>query len=56
MIRNRVEMFDEAHDSTRLFVASVRASAMTLLDLTWDVGHVPEDVLEAAAFINARPW
>ena len=49
-----VEMFEEAHESTRLFVAAVRASAMTRLALD-NVGAAPESVLEAAALINARP-
>ena len=48
-----VEMFDEAHESTQLFVAAVRASAMTKLAFD-DLGDVPENVVEAAAFINAR--
>ena len=48
------EMFDEADDeSTRLFVAAVRASAMTRLQVL-HVGVLPEIVQEAAAFINAR--
>ena len=50
---NLVEIFDEAHESTRLFVAAVRASAMTKLDLD-DSGDLPANVVEAAAFINAR--
>ena len=49
---NNVEVFDEAHESTRLFVAAVRASAMSVLRLV-NVGVVPENVAEAAAFINA---
>ena len=48
-----VEMFDKAHESTRLFVAAARASALTKLDLN-GLGDVPENVAEAAAFINAR--
>ena len=48
-----VEMFDEAHESTRLFVAAVRASAMTRLELV-DVGNISQSVVEAAALINAR--
>ena len=47
------EMFDETHESTRLFVAAVRASAMTRLQLE-GFGVLPESVVEAAAFINAR--
>ena len=54
VVNNRVEMFGEAHDSTRLFVAAVRASAMTRLCLN-NVGVLQVDVVEAAAFINARP-
>ena len=48
-----IPTFDEGHESTRLFVAAVRASAMTKLELT-PVADLPKDVLEAAAFINAR--
>ena len=47
------EMFDEAHESTRLFVAAVRASDMTRLRLR-RVGVLPLNVARAAAFINAR--
>ena len=50
-----VEMFDEAHESMRLFVAAVRASAMTRLVLTGvPTNALPEIVAEAAALINAR--
>ena len=48
-----VEMFGEAHESTRLFVAAVRASAVTRLSLI-NMGVITENVAEAAAFINAR--
>ena len=47
-------MFEAGHESTRLFVAAVRASAMTKLQLSTFVAEVPESVVEAAAFINAR--
>ena len=47
------QMFDEAHESTRLFVVAVRASALTRLWLQ-RVGVLSENVVEAAAFINAR--
>ena len=50
---DNVGVFDEAHESTQLFVAAVRASAMTRLRLV-DLGNVPESVVEAAALINAR--
>ena len=50
---NGVALFDEAHESTRLFVDAVRASAMTKLQLV-GVGVLPVSVAEAAAFINAR--
>ena len=56
MVENQddnVEMFDEAHESTRMFVAAVRASAMSVLQLV-NMGIVPENVVEAAAFINTR--
>ena len=47
-------MFHEAHESTRLFVAAIRASSLTRLEIE-DVRHcVPPSVLEAAALINAR--
>ena len=49
----RWQVFDEAHESTRLFVAAVRASAMTAL-LLEHFGNLPESVVEVAAFINAR--
>ena len=49
-----VEIFDETHESARLFVAAVRASAMTMLWLR-GVGVLPETVAEVAALINARP-
>ena len=58
-----VDMFDEAPESTRLFVAAVRASAMTRLELVLGrnlpvvnalVVNAPEIVVEAAAFINSR--
>ena len=50
------EMFDLAHESTRLFVTAVRASAMTWLGLV-GLGDVPANVEEAADFINAhRSW
>ena len=48
-----VELFDEGHESTQLFVAAVRASAMTRLKLE-NVGAASKSVVEAAAFINAR--
>ena len=48
-----VEMFDEAHESTRLFVAAVRASAMTRLWLN-NVGVLPVNVAEVATFTNTR--
>ena len=49
-----VEIFDDAHEEpTRLFVAAVRASALTSLELHF-VGVLPETVVEAAAFINTR--
>ena len=52
---NGVGMFDEAHESTRLFVAAVRASAMVSLEFdARNLGVLPADVVEAAAFINAR--
>ena len=47
------EMFDEAHESTRLFVAAVRASPLTKLQLD-NLGGAPANVVEAAAFINTR--
>ena len=47
-----VEMFDEAHESTRLFVAAVRTSAMTMLELN-GFGVLPASVVDAAALINA---
>ena len=49
-----VAMFDEAHASTRLFVAAVRTSAMTRLRLVDLSRAAPASVVEAAAFINAR--
>ena len=49
-----VALFGEAHESTRLFVAAVRASAMTKLQLDGLWGELPDDVVQAAAFINAR--
>ena len=48
-----VQVFDEAHESTRLFVAAVQASALTMLRLV-NLGDLPANVVEAAAFINAR--
>ena len=48
-----VQMFDETHESTRLFIAAVRASYMTRLSLA-NLGVLPESVMDAAAFINAR--
>ena len=45
-------MFDDAHESTRLFVAAVRASALTRLRLVG--AALPGNVVEAAAFIHAR--
>lgn len=52
------EMFDEAHENfTRLFVAAVQASAMTkLVFFGYEAGRgvLPGNVVEAAAFINAR--
>ena len=48
-----VAIFDGTHESTRLFVAVVRASAMTALRLVnW--GDLPANVVEAAEFINVR--
>ena len=53
-IGGRVDVFDEAHDeSTGLFVAAAQASAMTKLKLI-GLMDVPENVVEAAAYINAR--
>ena len=46
-------MFDEAHESTRLFVAAVRASALTRLRLE-GLEDLPASVEEASTFINAR--
>ena len=46
------EMFDEAHESTRLFVDAVRSTAMTRLRFLRT--GLPGDVVEAAAFVNAR--
>ena len=47
-------MFGEAHEFTRLFVAAVRASAMTKLRLE-ALGHaIPESVVRAATLIKAR--
>ena len=48
---NVYDSFDEA-ESTRLFVAAVRASAMTKLEILEYVS--PKIVVDAAAFINAR--
>ena len=48
-----VTLFVEDHESTRLFVAAVRVSAMTKLQL-YGLGTIPDNVVEAAAFINAR--
>ena len=48
-----VELFDEADESTRLFAAAVRASAMTTLHLDRR-GRLPEAVASSVAFINAR--
>lgn len=45
-----VEMFGAAHESTRLFVDAVRASAMTALWLM-DSGELPWNVVQAARFI-----
>ena len=53
VLNNGATMFDEGHESTRLFVDAVRASAMTRLRLK-NVGDKPENVVEAKAFINAR--
>ena len=53
LFNDDLEIFDEARESTRLFVAAVRASSMTRLQL-FELGVLPEGVLEAAAFINAR--
>ena len=48
------EIFDKTRESTRLFVAAVRASAMTRLQLV-GMGVLPDMVVRAAAaFINAR--
>ena len=50
----RVEMFDEAqNEETLLFVAAVRASAMTRLRPLGSEA-LPESVVEVAAFIDAR--
>ena len=51
---DQAELFDEAHESTRLFVAAVGASAITQLRL-YGMKVLPENVIEAAALINARP-
>ena len=53
LVNNGVTLFDEADESTRLFVAAVRASAMVSLQLI-DVGPVPAAVAEAENFINTR--
>ena len=53
VINNRLEIFETAHESTRLFVVAVRASAMTRLQFNL-MAVPPESVVEAAAFINAR--
>ena len=48
-----VELFDETDESTRLFVAAVRASAMTKLRFDRTV-RVPEPVASSVALVNAR--
>ena len=48
-----VAVFDAAHESTRMFVAAVRASALTCLYFD-NLGVLPETVEEAAEFINAH--
>ena len=52
--RGPVKAFEEGHRSTRLFVAAVRASALTKLVLANYKGEVPDSVVEAVKFINAR--
>ena len=47
-------IFDEAEESTRLFVAAVRASAMTRLQLR-GLRDLPDTVADVVAFIKARP-
>ena len=46
-------VFDEAPESTHLFAAAVRASTLTEL-VFYNFEDPPTDVVEAAAFINAR--
>lgn len=53
VLNHGVDMFDEADESTQLFVTAVRASAMTWLSLN-AFGYAPQSVVEAAAFVNAR--
>ena len=48
-----VKIFDEVHESTKHFVAAVRASAMTKLQLE-HMGALPANVVKAVKFINAR--
>ena len=52
LILNEYSAFDEA-ESTRLFVAAVRAPAMTKLEI-FSIYAMQKIVVEAAAFINAR--
>ena len=52
-VSSNIRMFDQAHESTQLFVTAVQASAMTWLRL--DEVSLPDSVLEAAALISARP-
>ena len=51
LVLNDVAMFDVGHESTRLFAAAVRASVMTCISF-FNSGVLPENVVEAAAFIN----
>ena len=48
------DIFDGALEYTGLFVDALRASAMTKLQF-FGLGAIPENVMAAAAFINARP-
>ena len=56
VINGGVHVFDEAHETTRLFVAAVRASAMKKLHIAarWALVELPKNVVAAAAFINTR--
>lgn len=48
-----VEIFDDADEPTRHFVAAVRASAMTSVRFA-RMRALPENIVEVAALINAR--